>query len=378
MGLKYVVTVHGINTDGMWQETVSRVLLHHFESIPISYRDYRHCGVLRLIFEPYFLVAGFAALLLALLSSFASPWPMWIAGGLIFGAVTRAIVRRGKMVRWFKREIDPLFRYGGKVYGIAHSLGTYLLGMTIRIFPDVRFERVVLTGCVLPQGFPWHQILAQNPYAFREVRNEVNGRDPVGWALYVAQRIPGLLPGLGYAGLKGFRQRTGLAHSSTLYGPCQNCAGLMGDHVVHNVAIPEFTHSDAFIGEEHARTFWLPFLWGLDPGEYQKFLSMCELAADFEEQKDWIELRKVESEFLERPWRWSDDLPLQCFIAARLASLMLGPAPPRAVADVGSLLWQMVELAKRETKQDTEDQRGEIVRALRPRIAVLKAIDARP
>jgi hypothetical protein len=376
MAVKYVITVHGINSDGEWQTHVGNVLNYHFEVVPVHYSEYRHLGVLRLVVEPSLLIAGLVVLLLAVLIPVAGPW--MIASGLllIFVALVAALVRRFFMVRWFKSEIDPLFRCG-RVYAIAHSFGTFLLGAAIKTWPDLRFERIVLTGCVLPRRFPWQRVLRSNPESFRGIRNEVGRKDPVVWLLYLLRWIPGLLPGLGFAGVTGFKEIEGLVHQTARpYGPCDKCEETGSEPRIHNVEIPEFTHSDAFIGAGHARTFWLPFLWGIDPGEYKKFADMCALALDLEEQNDWLDLRKVESEFRQRPWTWTGGMSVESLIAAHLA--LGGIDSPKAIDAVVPLVWRMVESASRETLQDKGMQRADQIRALHPRTAILRAIHARP
>lgn len=84
---------------------------------------------------------------------------------------------------------------------VAHSNGTYLLGQSLLSTPAMRFRNVVLAGSVLPQSFPWEELVRRKQVG--RVRNERANRD---WP--VALLCSGLsalrMRDVGTAGFAGF------------------------------------------------------------------------------------------------------------------------------------------------------------------------------
>jgi pimeloyl-ACP methyl ester carboxylesterase len=66
------------------------------------------------------------------------------------------IIRR-KRLRWFKDEYTYfLSKYPKADFDfVGHSNGTYLLGHSLAQLPQMRFNRIVLAGSVLPKTFEW-------------------------------------------------------------------------------------------------------------------------------------------------------------------------------------------------------------------------------
>ncbi|MBI1904313.1 MAG: hypothetical protein HYS13_24730 [Planctomycetia bacterium] len=73
--LPLVLTVHGINSDGEWQDTVQRLLSPHFEFDAYRYYDFRYAGFVRQFIEP-------ACCLLMVAVAFF--WAIWLLGFLGF------------------------------------------------------------------------------------------------------------------------------------------------------------------------------------------------------------------------------------------------------------------------------------------------------
>jgi hypothetical protein len=84
---------------------------------------------------------------------------------------------------------------------------------------------------------------------------------------------------------------------------------------VHNVRSNDLGHSDTFVTSGYAETYWLPYLWGIDPIEYQHFLRYCNAAAALERQ--WSQearrrghvdprLLAIEQQLRAQKWRWTD------------------------------------------------------------------------
>jgi hypothetical protein len=55
---KKVITIHGINTRGGWQDSIKTALEPHFECIAIKYRDYRWLGETKILLDPFTLLIG--------------------------------------------------------------------------------------------------------------------------------------------------------------------------------------------------------------------------------------------------------------------------------------------------------------------------------
>jgi serine/threonine-protein kinase len=109
--------------------------------------------------------------------------------------------RRAK-VRWFRRTYRHEFVEAARAPDsprpsiVAHRIGTYILGQALIRDPELRFDKVLLTGSVLPRSFPWDRILERGQV--QAVRHEY-GRDGT-WA-----RVLGwFVPGTGTSGTEGF------------------------------------------------------------------------------------------------------------------------------------------------------------------------------
>ena len=109
--------------------------------------------------------------------------------------------RRAK-VRWFRRTYRQEFAEPARGPDtpppsiVAHRLGTYILGQALIRDPELRFDKVLLAGSVLPRSFPWDRILERGQV--QAVRHEY-GRDGR-WA-----RVLGwFVPGTGTSATEGF------------------------------------------------------------------------------------------------------------------------------------------------------------------------------
>jgi pimeloyl-ACP methyl ester carboxylesterase len=45
---------------------------------------------------------------------------------------------------------------------IAHSFGTWIIANILRRYPAIRFRRVALVGSIVPEDFPWNEIVGRN------------------------------------------------------------------------------------------------------------------------------------------------------------------------------------------------------------------------
>lgn len=126
-----VVTLHGIRTDGAWQKAATPHLAHE--------------GLI-----PYHIHFGWFGVVRFLL-----PW-----------------TRNGQIER-VRNELRELLVTAGirRLSVIAHSFGTYIaLEALRRENGQLNFDRVVLTGCILPTDYPWQDMI--NAKRVMAVRND--------------------------------------------------------------------------------------------------------------------------------------------------------------------------------------------------------------
>jgi hypothetical protein len=145
----WVVAVHGMNTRGAWQEAFSWLLATTWgRSVPVAVYKY---GIV---------IAGVVM-----------PW------------------RRRTLQRQLRQKIATLrdqaiaHGFSGKPDVIAHSFGTWLIGHILedelqRTQPEqLRFGRVILTGCVLRPDFDWNCL--EQAGLVEAVMNHYGTADPV-------------------------------------------------------------------------------------------------------------------------------------------------------------------------------------------------------
>ena len=113
---------------------------------------------------------------------------------------------------------------------IAHSFGTFIIGYAMLKYREIRFDKVILCGSILPRDFDWHELFVREQVG--RVRNECGGQDA--WVMLA----PLLVRGTGRSGRKGFL---------SLGTRCSN-----EPHKYHK-------HSD-FFQAPHISGTWLPFL----------------------------------------------------------------------------------------------------------------------
>jgi hypothetical protein len=144
--------------------------------------------------------------------------------------------RRKKVESFVKDYTEECNRLGaGTPSIIAHSYGTYIAGEAMLKYPEIKFDRMILCGAILPTDFPWDE-LAKNGQV-NAVLNQYGGQDF--WAWIVAW----VVDDAGQSGRYGFKSQaaclTQLAH-------------------------PEFRHSDYFY-DLNCEQNWVPFLNGEKP-----------------------------------------------------------------------------------------------------------------
>lgn len=351
-----VLTIHGIETSGDWQEDIARAFAPHFACKTIKYPHYRWLGPVKLLLEPYVLVVLGTIAAVVLYRVNHSSLIGWLAlAALLLIAYCASYWRRSCAFNHVLSQASVYARADDQLetHLIAHSLGTYLMGLALRKRTNIHLGRIVLVGCVLPRSFPWHTLtgLSGTGYRFMDVRNEVGQKDIVVWSAWI---MSWLIRGLGVAGLRGFKGEGTFVHTLSAPGlPCPQ--GNTCSAKVHNMLSQYLGHSDAFVGSGYAETFWLPYLWGIEPGEYQQFLLSCKLAALLE--RPWTSgaralghvdprLRDVEQKLLDSTWRWCNGSFAE-YVQQEVASKknVSGQELQQLTALAVTGVWQVIHLA---------------------------------
>lgn len=367
-----VITVHGINSDGRWQAEIRKALEPHFTCVEIRYSDYRNLGLVSLVLEPRSLLTLLVvSYLLAFAGALSSPLLFVVPVLFLIVAYILATLRRRQAIDRFRSDLSKIgdVRPSLRPHLIAHDFGTYLAGWAL-MRPPRQFDRVILAGAVLPAWYNWAKLFNLNPGAFSRLRNEVGRRD---WAAWLTLLTFPLCMGLGCSGVLGFSRRGGrkpaaveIHRVESPYGPCPNCRS--SAVAVDNVRIQEVTRRDEFIKIDHAETFWLPFLWGIEPLEYQDFVRICSVAWELQrENLEHPDLRTLGEELGERPWAFLGRT-LHEEIRERVGELEL-----RDIAYAVQLIWRAMGEALEERRAERPDD--QVLLALKPQVAIARAVD---
>lgn len=367
-----VLTIHGIDSDGPWHDDVKRVLEPHFRCEPIPHNRYRPLGAIKIGFDPWALGVG------TLVSIFLHVWQggslFLYFGGTVLIAVLLSVRRRRKALEEVKNRFDALALSGPPPSVIAHSLGTYFIGKIVGTFPDVHIDHLILTGCVLKRRTPWSKYKKINERAVMKIRNEVQVKDLVARLALV---FYGFFPGLGHAGVKGFK---GSVHNVLPYSYCdqKKC-----DALVHNVRLEEIGHNGVLFGSGHTKRFWLPALWELDPKDYEDFIELCLLADTYESQMDENRLGIVEDELRTRRWKWAGNISLETFMKTQIEYVLRqqGTKPIRQrmramMTFALKEMWTVIVRAYYSQGEGLGVEHLQMMQCLYPRTAVLYAIKA--
>jgi hypothetical protein len=190
-----VFSLHGIRTRGTWQKEIVPILSRAgFHPVPLDY-------------------GYFMALQLAFFLS------------------------RRKQVDWFR---DEYVRQCSRVHCerpsiIAHSFGTYLIAAAIEKYPQIHFDRIILTGSIIRPEFPWEEFISRGQVG--AILNQHGGHDI--WVRIVEWFVADAGP----SGGRGFDSDVGI---------------IQQNH-------PGFNHGDYFYDLNYISN-WIPFLGGSEPG----------------------------------------------------------------------------------------------------------------
>jgi pimeloyl-ACP methyl ester carboxylesterase len=193
-----VISVHGILTAARWQKSLADTLSFH--GIKHRAYDFGHYGLLRF----------------ASLSSRQRK-------------VNEFYDSYGNLVREQGVGID-LVDYRTRPSIIAHSFGTYIVGYAMQKYPDIRFDKVILCGSILPVNFDWSNLFHRDQV--NSVRNEYGRQD------YWTSIVGNFIPDTGASGTEGFQSLS---------------------TVVSQESFEYFNHGDYF-NRQHIENHWLPVL----------------------------------------------------------------------------------------------------------------------
>lgn len=242
-------TIHGINTDGKWQEDFEEIFAPHYDYVRVKYENHEALfGIPQVLF------------------------------GLGLKKAANTFLRI-----YDKYDNTPNYRR----YVIAHSYGTVLSVYTMQKFPNVAFDRLIFLGSPLSSQLNWYSTTLEAKEF--DLINEFGSKDRiVRMAKYIFWRKM-----LGDAGRSGFKG----PNTHTVDQPLSKCKTCRHSRrtKVHNIRLPLFEHSDYFLSLGYARTLWLPRLWGYTPSRYKAFLDLCKEAYDYECHQNWEDLKLVEA-----------------------------------------------------------------------------------
>ncbi len=160
---RVVVTLHGIETTGLWQKQVAPLLCHF--------------GM-----TPYLLDYG----------KF-SKWQLM------------RDKERSAKVDWLNNEIQDIRKKEGvdRVSVIAHSFGTFLIASALKKYSQVRLDNVIFCGSIVDPAFDWSTVLGRHQLG--SLRNEIGGEDF--WA-GITKYMHLVIKDAGPSGRRGFEQES--------------------------------------------------------------------------------------------------------------------------------------------------------------------------
>jgi Zn finger protein HypA/HybF involved in hydrogenase expression/pimeloyl-ACP methyl ester carboxylesterase len=281
---KVVIGLHGIRTSAEWHRTLAEVAQNH---------NWK-CRTDRWCFGRFSLLR------------FLLPW------------------QRNTRVKWFRRtysderdDSQAGFDYSKESYPsiVAHSFGTYILGNALLKYDNIRFNKVILCGSILPRVFPWDKILERGQ--IQEVRNEYGTND------FWSKRVRYFVAATGPSGVQGFKCTDPRLHQEEY----------------------SFDHSEYF-EKSHINDKWFPFLnerkdfvshralevpqlssrapalywavlmliialvgggswcWLRSPTPESVDISFIQFMDDFEQVRDTPALSAFQQEYVEKQVRW--------------------------------------------------------------------------
>jgi pimeloyl-ACP methyl ester carboxylesterase len=203
------------NKSADWEETISTTL----KQLVIS--DSRRARGLVIPLHGIRTIADWHRTLadVAFRASWWCPVSGWWYGRFSIFQFLSPFSRRAKIL-WFRdrytRALDEnadILGKNGRPSIVAHSFGTFILGNALLRYQDIRVDKVILCGCILPTNFPWKELIDNGQ--INAVLNCVGVEDY--WPIMSSL----VIPGTGQSGRIGFttkhesvfEKRANLSHS---------------------------------------------------------------------------------------------------------------------------------------------------------------------
>ena len=366
---RVIVSIHGIRSEGAWQEQFEHVFQNHFRFVKFKYGEFRHPlgAVFWIALEMWAIILGAAGVVFAWRSGWLHGWREWaiaLLAWIMLGFLANALadLRRKRVVTKFAERIDCEVQNERSPHVIAHSLGSFVVGRLLQSFPERDFKHIILMGCVLRTKYDWEDLADR----FEMVRNEVAGRD---WVSAAAVLLRPVVPEMGAAGVRGFTQTAstqmpgfvrnfkesefGMPWRPCLAG-CPCGFGKIDSPAarVLNVPCPRLGHND--LATHRARLVWLPFLWDIPPEIYRRFVELCQDCAAAEAEKRKQDLKTKSDELRKKCWYWTRG-PLETFIAERLKEETGSDPAPELVTLAVRQLWQTMSRAARHNASPRDE-----------------------
>jgi len=102
-------------------------------------------------------------------------------------------------IKWFRDKMNQIYSEnpGALPSIIVHSFGSLILAKSLKRYPDLKFDKVILTGSIIPVDYPWPEIIKRDQVSF--VRNLVGKAD-------IWSKVAAWLPwtGAGNSGARSF------------------------------------------------------------------------------------------------------------------------------------------------------------------------------
>jgi hypothetical protein len=373
-----IVTIHGIWTEGRWQDEIAPVLYPHFIPVSVKYRSYRYAGPLDLVFEPIVLLIGLAVWASG---SWLLEWSPALSGFslavVLVAAHLSAGIRLGRTVSGFLQDAAPTV-LRGRMHLIAHSLGSLIVCRALQTETTLNALRVVLAGCVVSPGYDWKSVKRK----VEAVRNDVATADFVS---STASLLRWRVNGIGRAGQSGFMASDVVHAVPTPDGVCPKAPN---GALVHNYISPGKGHSGV-LSVTYAKYYWLPFFWGFEPAEFQKLLDDCagmaralKAAGSPSTPPPGGPFDTLATAFLAESWGWADGKTIPAFLAEsgravpgtdeKLIVLLLCVGLLQAQEALGEKVetWRSNRPKEESYKSAAHDEQ---IRALDPRVALSRA-----
>ena len=378
---RLLVSIHGIRSEGEWQEAFKEVFDPHFRFLAFKYGEYKHpvLAVLWIALELWVVILTAIGAVIAHSFHWFSTWQGWVvavlASFLVFLVAGQfAEGRRNRVVSKLLAEIDEHLGNERHPHVIAHSLGSFIVGRLLQNYQHFDVASVIFMGCVLTPRYGWRDLLDR----FDMVRNEVAGRD---WVAALAFFLGTFVPEMGPAGIFGFRSSEGVVRTLKAqdYGshwrPCvKSCVCGLGEAAspnarVLNIRCEKLGHND--IARQRARIVWLPFLWNLPPKIYRDFVLLCQDCADLDSRRQYADLNIKVRELRQQCWFWTRG-KLEDYVKVRLQETRGVVCSEAILTFTIRNLYLVIDRAARHDAGSRQQ------RSLYPEFALRDAMDATP